>query len=152
MRVRRSKYSLLSLSLRADQRHHNRTLSLRSRATAVSARQGGPETGKPRAKRLRQYIWRVFFPLSPGTLPLRSLSLGQLPRCGRGTVVTGSLSWGGGGGGEESRRGGGVRAVRCCGTQSHKYTRGKRKTFQSFTGQPQRHSTRQKEGNKNTVS
>ena len=31
----------------------------------------------------------------------------------------------------------------CCSMQSHKYTRGKRKTFQSFTGQPQRHSTRQ---------
>ena len=31
----------------------------------------------------------------------------------------------------------------CYGMQSHKYTRGKRKTFQSFTGQPQRHSTRQ---------
>ena len=31
----------------------------------------------------------------------------------------------------------------CCSRQSHKYTRGKRKTFQSFTGQPQRHSTRQ---------
>ena len=29
----------------------------------------------------------------------------------------------------------------CCSRQSHKYTRGKRKTFQSFTGQPQRHST-----------
>ena len=40
----------------------------------------------------------------------------------------------------------------CCSTQSHKYTRGKRKTFQSFTGQPQRHSTRQNEGNQNTVS
>ena len=35
----------------------------------------------------------------------------------------------------------------CCNTQSHKYTRGKRKTFQSFTGQPQRHSTRRNEGN-----
>ena len=33
----------------------------------------------------------------------------------------------------------------CCSIQSHKYTRGKRKTFQSFTGQPQRHSTRQKQ-------
>ena len=33
----------------------------------------------------------------------------------------------------------------CCRMQSHKYTRGKRKTFQSFTGQPQRHSTRQKQ-------
>ena len=32
----------------------------------------------------------------------------------------------------------------CCSTQSHKSTRGRRKTFQSFTGQPQRHSTRQK--------
>ena len=32
----------------------------------------------------------------------------------------------------------------CCSMQSHKYTRGKRKTLQSFTGQPQRHSTRQK--------
>ena len=40
----------------------------------------------------------------------------------------------------------------CCSTQSHKYTRGKRKTFQSFTGQPQRHSTRQNKGNQNTVS
>ena len=40
----------------------------------------------------------------------------------------------------------------CCSTQSHKYTRGKRKTFQSFTGQPRRHSTRQNEGNQNTVS
>ena len=40
----------------------------------------------------------------------------------------------------------------CCSMQSHKYTRGKRKTFQSFTGQPQRHSTRQNEGNQNTVS
>ena len=40
----------------------------------------------------------------------------------------------------------------CCNMQSHKYTRGKRKTFQSFTGQPQRHSTRQNEGNQNTVS
>ena len=37
----------------------------------------------------------------------------------------------------------------CCSMQSHKYTRGKRKTFQSFTGQPQRHSTRQNEGNQN---
>ena len=35
----------------------------------------------------------------------------------------------------------------CCSMQSHKYTRGKRKTFQSFTGQPQRHSTRQNKGN-----
>ena len=40
----------------------------------------------------------------------------------------------------------------CCSMQSHKYTRGKRKTFQSFTGQPQRHSTRQNEGNQNAVS
>ena len=40
----------------------------------------------------------------------------------------------------------------CCSMQSHKYTRGKRKTFQSFTGQPQRHSTRQNKGNQNTVS
>ena len=40
----------------------------------------------------------------------------------------------------------------CCNVQSHKYTRGKRKTFQSFTGQPQRHSTRQNKGNQNTVS
>ena len=40
----------------------------------------------------------------------------------------------------------------CCKMQSHKYTRGKRKTFQSFTGQPQRHSTRQNEGNQNAVS
>ena len=40
----------------------------------------------------------------------------------------------------------------CCSTQSHKYTRGKRKTFQSFTGQSQRHSTRQNKGNQNTVS
>ena len=40
----------------------------------------------------------------------------------------------------------------CCSMQSHKYTRGKRKTFQSVTGQPQRHSTRQNEGNQNTVS
>ena len=35
---------------------------------------------------------------------------------------------------------------------SLKYTRGQRKTFQSFTGQPQRHSTRQNEGNQSTVS
>ena len=40
----------------------------------------------------------------------------------------------------------------CCSMQSHKYTRGKWKTFQSFTGQPQRHSTRQNKGNQNTVS
>ena len=40
----------------------------------------------------------------------------------------------------------------CCSMQSHKYTRGKRKTLQSFTGQPQRHSTKQNEGNQNTVS
>ena len=33
----------------------------------------------------------------------------------------------------------------CCSMQSHKYTRGNRKTFQSITGQPQRHSTRQNE-------
>ena len=38
----------------------------------------------------------------------------------------------------------------CCSRQSHKYTRGKWKTFQSFTGQPQRHSTRQNEGNQNS--
>ena len=32
----------------------------------------------------------------------------------------------------------------CCSTQSHKYTRGKRKTFQSFNGQLPRLSTRQR--------
>ena len=40
----------------------------------------------------------------------------------------------------------------CCSMQSHKYTSGNRKTFQSFTDLPQRHSTRQNEGNRNTVS
>ena len=40
----------------------------------------------------------------------------------------------------------------CCSTQSHRYTRGKRKTFQSLIGQPQRYSTRQNEGYQNTVS
>ena len=47
---------------------------------------------------------------------------------------------------------GDLAGVACCSMQSHKYTRGKRKTFQSFTGQPQRHSRRQNEGNQNTVS